>query len=719
MQDSLVRTEKKHRDEDGLRLLLEPRSVALIGASDDPNRIGGRPIRYMLEAGFPGPIYPVNRKRETVQGLAAYPSISDTPTPADCAIIAVPAKIVVETLEACAARGVGSAIVFSSGFSETGGDGEALQAEIAEIARRSQMRVLGPNCLGVLSFRARFFATFSSTGEGGYTEPGPLAIVSQSGAYGTHLYAVARNRRVGVSHVITTGNECDVDVAECISWAVKRDDVKVIAAYAEGVQDGPALIAALDAARAARKPVIFMKVGRSAEGAAAAASHTASLAGSDEIYDAVFRQFGAYRAETTEEMLDVAYACTGGIYPAGRRVGLVTISGGVGAQMADHAARRGLDVAPMPEEAQARLRALIPFAAPRNPVDATAQIFNDLSLIGKNFTLMLEAGGYEIGIAFFTIAAAAPAIVDPLVEELEVLRAQFPDRLLILSLLGPPEIVDRYREAGYLTFEDPCRAIDAAAALARFGAEFDTSPKMSSSGVVGGRPRRAAGIPSRRLSEWESREIVGAAHIPLAPARLVASAKEAAAAAREFSGPVALKINGPDFSHKTEVDGVSLGVAAEDAAAAYTELLARVQAAAPNCEAREAIVAPMVTGGVETILGIQSDPVFGPAVMFGLGGIFTEVFRDVAFRLAPFGRDEALALIEETKGSRLLRGHRGRPPCDIEALAEALVDLSRFAADHSDRLGSVDLNPFIVQPEGQGCMALDCLVVLDDLSAGG
>ncbi len=691
----------------GLRALLEPAAIALIGASDDPARIGGRPLRYMLEAGFAGRIYPVNPNRDMVQGLKAYPSIRDIPEPVDCAIIAVPAKIVIATIEDCAAAGTKSAIIFSSGFAEIGGDGEAMQAQLSDIAARTGIRILGPNCLGILSFGPRFFATFSSTGDAGYAEPGPLAIISQSGAYGTHLYAVARSWGLGVSHIITTGNECDVDVAECIGWAAEADEVKAIAAYAEGIKDGPALIRSLELARASNKPVIFMKVGRSEEGAAAAASHTASIAGADEIYDAVFAQYGAHRADTTEEMLDIAYACTAGIYPSGNRIGLITISGGVGVQMADHANKLGLNVAPMPGQAQEELKKVLPFAAPRNPVDATAQVFNDLTLLGQNFSIMLDEGGYDVVVGFFTVVAASPYIVEPLLKELDELRERFPDRLIFLSLIGPPEIVARYRDAGYLTFEDPCRAIAAASALVGFGKSFaGTRPSVPDAAG----PLKA--LPAHALSEWDSREILAGAGIPVVEARLVKSGGEAAEATASFDCPVAMKINGAGIAHKTEIGGVELNVATpEGAGQLYDELQTRVTKQAPDARPDGVIVAPMIGGGIETILGVQVDPVFGPAVMFGLGGVFVEVFEDVSFRLAPFDHEEALAMIGETRGAKLLRGVRGRPSADMDALANALVALSRFAAAHGDALASVDLNPFLVLGEGQGCLALDCLVV--------
>ena len=300
-----------------LQALLDPKSIAIIGASDDPARIGGRPIKYMLEAGFAGPIYPINPKRETVQGLKCYPSIADTPTAPDCAIIAVPAPIVVETIEACAAKGVGAAVIFSSGFAEMGEEGAAMQARLTEISHETGIRLLGPNCLGTFNAHSGWFATFSSSLELGFPEPGPVAIVSQSGAYGSHAFAVARARGVHTSYVVTTGNECDVEVSECIAYMAELPGVKVIIAYAEGVRDGEGLRDALAIARRNKKPVIFMKVGRTEIGAKAAASHTASLAGSDAIYDALFKQYGVYRVGSTDEMLDVAYACQQGLFPDG------------------------------------------------------------------------------------------------------------------------------------------------------------------------------------------------------------------------------------------------------------------------------------------------------------------------------------------------------------------------------------------------------------------
>jgi len=680
--------------------------VAILGASTDPARIGGRPLRYMLAAGFKGPIYPINPNREVVQGLKAYPSIGAAPGPVDCAIVALPAELVADALEACVGAGVKAAVVFSSGFAEAGPEGAVLQARVSEVARRGGIRVVGPNSLGIFNAAANFYATFSTSLDGGPPPPGHIAIISQSGAYGSHVFALARARGLGVRYWITTGNEADVEIGECIAWAALAEDVQVIVAYAEGARDSVSLLNGLALARARGKPVIFMKVGRSEVGIAAAASHTAALAGTDAIYSAVFRQYGVYRARSTEDMLDAAYACSGGIFPQGRRLGLMTISGGVGVQMADDASDLGLNVAPMPEVAQARLKEMLPFAATRNPVDVTAQAFNDLSLVEKNFEIMIEEGGYDAIIAFLTMVAASPYIVDDLLATLSALRERHPDRLIVLSLIGPPDIVARYEAAGYLVFEDPCRAVAAVAALVGFGESFVREPEAPPPAL----PEPLPPLPGGPVNEPAAKALLAAAGIPVLEERLVGDAEAAAQAARELGLPVALKLSAPGLAHKTEIGGVLLNVATPEAARdGYETLVARAEVAGVAPEG--VLVAPMAAGGVETILGVQRDPLFGPVVMFGLGGVLVEVLGDVVFRVAPFGLDEAHRMIREIKGFKLLQGVRGAPPADLEALAQALVRLSVLAAAEEARIESIDVNPFLVLPEGQGAVALDALVV--------
>ena len=690
-----------------LTALLKPQSVAIIGASDDPGRIGGRPLRYLIENGYTGGIYPVNPGRETVQGLPSFANVSAIPGPVDLAVIAISADKAIASLEECAAKGVNAAVVFSAGFAETGDAGRTLQTRVTEIAQASGMRILGPNCLGIYNSAIGFFATFTSTLENGLPKPVGVGLVSQSGAYGSHVSLLAIRRGIGIRYWITTGNECDVELGECIACLAVDPDIRAIVAYAEGVRDGAGLLESLSLARSMEKPVVFMKVGQSAIGAQAAASHTAALAGSDAVYDSVLRQFGAYRAGDTEELLDVTYACSRGVLPRGRRIGFLTVSGGVGIQMADAAVALALDVAPMPEAAQARMKALLPYAATRNPVDATAQVFNEPELIDAYLDIMLESGGYDAIVAYLTFIAAAESMVVPVRRAIEKAHAKYPDRLLLLVIVAPDDIIRRYEDAGCLVFEDPTRAVRAVAALHRIQQGFDAPPAQLATISA-----EAGALPEGPISEQASKTLLAVAGLTVIDDRLAKTADEAANAARALGFPVVLKIASADIAHKTEVDGVRLGIdTAEGVAATFDALMDGVKQQRPEARLDGVLVSPMVSQGVETILGVHRDPVFGPVVMFGLGGVLVEVLDDVSFRVAPFDEEEAERMVSELKGHAILEGTRGKGPYDLPALFTALARLSQFAIAHADSIESVDVNPFLVLPEGRGAIALDALIV--------
>ena len=719
----------------GLDALFNPRSVAIIGASDDPVRIGGRPLRYLKESGFEGAIWPVNPRRDRVQGIEARPNVGEVPGEIDVAVVAVPAGMAVETIEECAAHGVRAAVVFTSGFAETGPDGAVQQRRMGEIARASGMRVLGPNCLGVYNAAIGFFATFTTTLDLHRPRPGPVAVVSQSGAYGAHLGLLAHRRRIGIEFWVTTGNECDVTAPECIEWMAARPEVKVVAAYAEGVREGDALIGAFDVARACGKPVFFTKAGRSHAGAEAARSHTAALAGgSDAVFDAVLSQHGIVRAGSTEEMLDAAYAASFGVLPAGRRVGFMTISGGAGVLMADEAIAQGLDVAPMPEAAQARLKGKLSFCAPRNPVDVTAQVFNAPHLVGEFLDEMLDEGGYAAIIVFLTYVASVEFMVQPVLDAFARARERHPDRPIILSMVGSGETIAPYEALGVPVFEDLERAVRAVSALVRAaeglacgagaGTDADRCGKAGGRRIGGRFPEVQARSPEAgtathlpggrytgdRLDEYEARRLLASWGVPVGPAHVARNAVEAAYAARTIGAPVAMKLLSPDVEHKTEAGGVVLGVAPGDAAGEYGAILARAKAYDAQAELRGVLISPMVRG-VECILGVQRDPVFGPVVMVGSGGVLAEVLNDVAFRKVPIDHTQAERMIAELAVAGVLEGIRGRPRCDVGALAAAAAALSRFAAAHADVIESVDVNPFVVLPEGEGAFALDALIV--------
>ena len=684
--------------------LLAPRSIAVVGASSDPTRIGGRPIAFMRDQGFRGTLYPVNPSRAEIQGLKAYASIADLPEVPDMAIVAVPANLALATVEALCAKGVKGAVMFTAGFAEVDEAGQGQQDRMVATARAHGMRLLGPNCLGVFDGRTGYYATFSSSFDSGWPIPGRISIASQSGAYGTHVFAQARNRRIGASLCVMTGNEADITIGEVIGWLAEDPETDVIAVYAEGIRESENFLASLAAARSAKKPIVMMKVGRSALGGVAAKSHTASIAGDDAITDAVLREFGVVRARTTEELLDIAHTATRKIYPVHNTLGVITLSGGAGVLISDVAEQIGLDMPAMPDVAQARLKQLISFCAPRNPVDCTAQVANDMSLL-KTFTESLVVdGGYSSILAFLTQAGGSNRGIE-MGEQLRAVSDAHPDRLFVLNVLADADRVEHFESIGWICHEDPTRAVVAIDAMGRYGAAFN-APPVAPPPIV---PK--VQLPATTPTEAEAKRLLGEAGILAAPERACATVEEATAAAAGFSYPVVMKILSPDIVHKSEIGGVLLDVGDADAVRdGFSLLLARAEAAAPNARIKGVLVARQLKGGVECILGVHRDPVFGPVAMFGLGGIFVEILNDVVFRRCPFGEDVAEEMIRSIKGAPLLLGARGRRPADVKALATMLARLSVFADQAGDSLLSIDLNPVLVMPEGEGAFAVDAVI---------
>jgi acetate---CoA ligase (ADP-forming) len=681
--------------------LLRPRSIAIIGASDDPTRIGGRPLAYLRQRGFAGAIWPVNPNRPQVQGLPAFADVAALPDAPDAAVIAIPGEGAIAAVAQLAARGCKAGIVFTAGFAEIGPEGAAMQDRLVAAARTQGMRLVGPNCLGLFNAAHGYFPIFSASFENGWPKPGRLGIISQSGAYGSHLFAAARDRGIGTPVLATTGNEADLHLADFIEWMAAAEEVEVIAAYAEGIRDGARFCAALEAARKARKPVALMKVGRSAVGAAAAQSHTASIAGDDRVMDAVLGDLGVHRARTTEELLDICYVAQKRIYPARNTLGVVTISGGAGVLMADAAEAVGLPMPPMPAAAQARLRSLVPFASPRNPVDCTAQAFNDMKVVGQFAESMAEDGGYASLIAFFTQWGASPSMAPRLRAELKQVLDRHPDRLFVLSIIAPPERIREWEDDGFLVMEDPSRAVVALAAMGRFGDAFSAVPTEIP-------PLREIALPATAPDEAEAKRILAAAGVPMVPERVCASADDAAKAARELGFPVVAKILSPDILHKSEIGGVLLDL--DDEAAVregFATLMQRAARHAPAARITGVLVAKQVTGAVEMVVGLVRDPVFGPVVMVGLGGVFVEIFRDVAFARCPVDEEKATRMIRSLRGFPLLDGARGRPKADLPAMARAVAAMSRLGAAAPSLL-SAEVNPLLVLPEG--ALAADAVI---------
>ena len=687
--------------------LVAPNSVAVIGASDDVTRIGGRPIAAMLKAGYAGRIMPVNPKRDNVQGLPCYASVDDLPEVPDAALIAVPAKFVAETVAALGRRGCRSATLFSAGFAEVGAEGEAAQRELVALAQSYGMRLLGPNTLGVYNVDIGYYGTFSSSLDTGHPRPGNIGIASQSGAFGAHLGALARDRGLGCSVLITTGNEADISVDEAILWMAQSDSTDVICAYMEAINDAPALLEALDVARAAGKPVLALKSGRSAVGARAAASHTASLTGDAVVADAVLSDHGAIILRDPETMMDIAYAASKKVFPSEHALGVITVSGGAGIVASDEAERIGLPMPAMPEAAQAALKEVLPYASPVNPLDCTAQALNDPSLLERFTLAALEEGGYGAVLCFLTYVAGSEAMSRVILDAMTPLRKAYPDRIIAFCALGAPEVLSQYDDEGILIFNDPCRAVRALDAVLRLGQRAGTAARDLP--LV-----NPVALPAQSPDEAEAKALLAAQRIPAAPEQAVQSVEEAVRAAADLGFPVVMKILSPDILHKSDIGAVKLNLStAEEVETAYAQIMEAAHTHAPQAQITGMLVAKQLTGGIECLMGISQDPTFGPVAVFGLGGIFVELLNDVAVRACPFGPDVAREMILSIRGAAILHGARGAAPADIEALADMLSRLSVFAAGAGERLISIDLNPVLALPEGEGAYALDAVIELN------
>ena len=692
--------------------LIAPRSVAIIGASDDATRIGGRPIAAMIKAGYQGRILPVNPKHATIQGLPCFASVDDLPETPDAALIAVPARMVPDAIRSLGRKGCKAATLFSAGFAEVGEDGEAAQRELVTLARNHGMRILGPNTLGVYNVDIGYFGTFSSSLDTGHPRPGNIGIASQSGAFGAHLGALARDRGLGCSVLMTTGNEADITVADTIRWMVESDATDVICTYMEAINDAPALLSALDAARAAGKPVLALKSGRSAVGARAAASHTASLTGDAVVADAVLSEHGAIMLRDPETMMDIAYAASKKVFPTIHSLGVVTISGGAGIVASDEAERIGLPMPPMPDAAQARLKAALPYASPINPLDCTAQALNDPSLLELFTRSGLDDGGYGAVLCFLTYVAGSQAMSEVILTAMAPLRAAFPDRIIAFCALGEPEVLQRYDDAGILVFNDPCRAVRALDAILRMGAARADGVREVPPHVT------SIALPDCAPDEAQAKALLADAGIDAAPEQAVHSAESAVLAAEALGFPVVMKILSPDILHKSDIGAVKLNLNGPEAVrAAYADILAAASTRAPDAEVKGVLVARQLSGGVECLMGISRDPTFGLIAVFGLGGIFVELLNDVAIRACPFGPETARDMILSIRSAAVLQGARGQPPADIAALAQMLSRLSVFAAGAGERLVSIDLNPVLAMPAGQGAFALDAVIELDGMEA--
>jgi acyl-CoA synthetase (NDP forming) len=694
---------------DALGKLLRPRSVAIVGASADEGKLTGRPLLYLEKYGFTGAIYPVNPRYETIGKHRCYSEISALPEPPDVAIVLIGGARVIDAVRQLAAINAGAAIVLASGFGESGPEGRARQEELKRAA--GAMRLLGPNTIGVVNISERIVLSASNALVSDEILAGNIALVSQSGGILGSLLSRAQAAGIGFSKLIATGNECDLEVADFIDNLVDDPATKVIALYLEGLRKPKAFQAAVLRAHAAGKPVVAFKVGRSESGAQSAVSHTGALAGSDAAYDALFKQFGVIRAERYSDLLDIPMMLSRGRTLKGRRIAIITSTGGSASLLADAAGVVGFETPPPDELTAAKLKALAIEGATldRNPIDVTlAGVKSD------TFRAILDAV-----VASPTYDAVAVVLGSSALREPETAGAPLRDCAAksdkpVVGFVSPdaPQLVRALNLAGVPAFSAPESCAAALAALHRID-EVTTPARASSAATAAVNDDVHRLLRPGALNEAESKHLFAQFGVPTVREIVARTPDEAAAAAKTFAGNVVVKVLSRDVLHKSEAGGVAIDVAPENAARVCAQLAERFHAAT-KIKPEGFLVQELVKNGVEVILGFHNDAQLGPVILLGMGGIAAELLRDTSLRLAPISRSDALAMINELKTSALLNGYRKRPITDVEALIEAMLAFSNMIVSLGERLQEAEINPLFVRPRGLGVVAADGLVVVKD-----
>lgn len=689
----------------------KPNAVVVIGASREEGKVGFSIVKNLVQAGFPGPIYPVNPKASEILGLQCFADVSQVPGGAELAVLVIPPKACIPALEACAARRIGSAIVISAGFKEVGGEGAEIENALRARVRELGIRVVGPNCLGVIDTKSRLNATFAA----GMPPVGEISFLSQSGALCTAILDWAMGNDVGFAKFISLGNKADTSEVDFIEALAADPETRVIIGYIEGVENGQRF---MQAARAASrvKPLIIVKSGGTAAGARAASSHTGTLAGSEKAFSAAFRQSGVIRAESIEELFNFARAFASQPLPTGPRLCIVTNAGGPGIIAADAVERSTAKMAPLSPETIERLRAALPpTAALYNPVDVIGDAKED------RYQAALEAVAADPNVDG-VLALTTPQAMTENDKFAEVVgqTAKRTGKPFFTAFMGEVSVTkarEVLRNYGIPQYPYPEPAVRTFEAMVRYRQWQEYMPAPPREHAVDRGRVALAILEARRagrtqLGEREAREVIAAYGLRLPQNVLARTVDEAVAAAQGMGFPVALKIVSPDILHKTDVGGVRLNLPdADSVAAAFAAIDASVRRFFPTASIQGIAVQEMIVGGKEVILGMSRDPQFGPLLMFGLGGIYVEVLKDVAFRVAPIGPDEAEAMIREIRSFPLLRGVRGEKPSDLAAMVDALCRLSQLSVDFPEIL-ELDVNPLLVKPEGGGAVAIDARLAL-------
>ncbi|MEZ5742791.1 MAG: acetate--CoA ligase family protein [Sphingomonadaceae bacterium] len=683
-----------------LDALLKPRSIAVIGASDNPKRIGGVPVDLLKRAGFEK-LFPVNPKSPEVQGLKAYADVSGIAEPVDLAIIAVSAERTLPVLEACHAKGIPAALVYASGYAETSeAEGTARQDELVAFARSSSMRIAGPNAMGNANFTDQIFTAFGQSFQPGQPA-GKTALVTQSGNMCATLYRMAARAGVAFSHVINTGNEAAVELSDYLDWLASDAETEAALCYVEELRDGPKFLAAARRFREAGKLLAVFKVGASEKGAEATRSHTAALAGDSAAYDAAFEAAGVARCSELATLADVACLHAMGDRIKGGNAAILSISGAAGAILADALALQGADVPTLPDDVQKALAEQIPgHSMVSNPVDMTGNTVNSSDFMSECIRLALSPDDIDV-LLLYTPGAFLP------MEQVEKAAAATDKAIIVIDTFAMADR-ERLAAAGIGLFDDFDRA---ARAVAAYGKWRRASGKASDARkVTVNWPAFPAGRAA--LSETEAKEALAAFGVPVVQDALVQMRDDVAEAAEHVGFPLVAKLVSPEVAHKTEHGLIRLGIAnAAEALDAFDAMMEIAQGMGVTIEG--VTFEPMLQGGVEILAGVTRDPVFGWLLTVGLGGVWTELMKDACHALLPVGEGEAEAMLRSLKGFKLLDGYRGAPKADVKAAAKAIAALGEAVTAGGAALREVEVNPLLVLPEGKGAVAVDALVLLE------
>jgi len=690
-----------------------PASIAIIGASRDLEKIPGRLLSMLRKNNYPGLIYPINPNYGDIDGLKCYPSIADVGQPIDLAIVIIPARAVLGALEQCASAGVKNAVIISSGFAEEGGDSAGMQDAIVALAERTSMRISGPNAEGFYSEAQHVAATFSPTVD---VKPGVadlvatsrrIAIVAQSGGIGFAIKHRAKALGIAISYCVSAGNEADLGAGEFLEYMVQDASTDVVLLFIEGIRDVDKFLAAAQRAAEIGKPVIVTKVGRSGAGERAAASHTASMAGWSAAYDAVFAKYGFIISNDLDEAVAIAAVLTTSPLPKGDRVAVLTVSGGAGIWGADTVSMQGLQVPELSAAIQVEIRTLLPsYGAARNPIDVTAQ---GVHSGGLQRSIDLLDTSDEVDMLLVVLSLSSETRMPFKKDELKpVISAQ--NKPIVFYSYTLPSTFARaaLAEMGVVVLSGLTHAGVAMRQLVQ-RAKFDLELQVES---IAPPLDISAHLKCATRSEHDSKLLLRAAGISL-PDEILVTDKDALEDAISKAGfPLVMKIQSRDIPHKSEVGGVRLNIASKnEARAAYDALLDSARKHRPDAAIQGVLVSSMAKKGVEIIVGTMLDATFGPMIMVGLGGITTELFRDVVYRPAPVGAAEATKMLGELKAARLLNGFRGAAHADVPALAQLISQVSQLAARFRNEISEIEINPVLVHPKGQGVTVVDALVV--------